>query len=536
MCRRCNKKCDRNKCIRGDLIVKGDLRVKGNCDCGKNNCDCARGKKCILPFPVFPDPSVPATLELTGKVAIVTGVSRGNGRAIAQALKAEGAIVIGTSRKAVGFPVAGQYQKPHFIPQVDPTAPDNTIPGVPQTCDFLLELDITSSVSLASFTTAVEALFAGALAGKKLDILVTNAARRFSGAQQASVAAGPAIAAKYAEGLTITSLNQNLIWLALFKFMPTDGYARICNIASIETFTRRGMAASPYPAGKQAVRQYRDAFFAEVESNSRFLPGNPYADFQFVEICPNAVSTTLLLEETPSGTGVLQGVFDIFIQGVGFEALNGWIATVPVSSNSTDVAGAVVQSLKMKKPYMDVLVQTESFAPFAEENWCGNPNGLYPAPRDCINTKDPFMTYDLDAVFSLINIPLGTTCFYAVSGDNQGELPDWNIKAAGTYQATVAVVGPPTDPSNPLTIFNHPDFDVRLSVNGGPFGAPLVYTPEAFVSKYSPYPPVTNAYVGDFDIAGVAGSVVEVVAKTFSKGGVPLPDAPVSRVVHLVIS
>src|SRR5215469_3432342 len=43
-------------------------------------------------------------VDLTGKLAVITGASRGNGRAVAEALTALGVKVIGTSRNPVGVP------------------------------------------------------------------------------------------------------------------------------------------------------------------------------------------------------------------------------------------------------------------------------------------------------------------------------------------------------------------------------------------------------------------------------------------------
>jgi hypothetical protein len=48
-------------------------------------------------------------IDLTGKLAVITGASRGNGRAIAETLRALGVDVIGTSRNPAGVPNPPAY-------------------------------------------------------------------------------------------------------------------------------------------------------------------------------------------------------------------------------------------------------------------------------------------------------------------------------------------------------------------------------------------------------------------------------------------
>src|SRR6266576_6634745 len=70
-------------------------------------------------------------IELTGKLAVITGASRGNGRAVGEALTALGVDVIGTSR--------------------DPACVPNP-PAYP-----LLALDITDAGSVYAFVAALQA-------------------------------------------------------------------------------------------------------------------------------------------------------------------------------------------------------------------------------------------------------------------------------------------------------------------------------------------------------------------------------------------
>ena len=89
-------------------------------------------------------------IDLTGKLAVITGASRGNGRAIGEALTALGVDVIGTSR--------------------DPASVPNP-PAYP-----LLTLDITDPGSVFAFVAALQAdpLFQQ---HGRVDILVNNAGR-----------------------------------------------------------------------------------------------------------------------------------------------------------------------------------------------------------------------------------------------------------------------------------------------------------------------------------------------------------------------
>jgi NAD(P)-dependent dehydrogenase (short-subunit alcohol dehydrogenase family) len=117
-----------------------------------------------LPFPLGPFDTIVKSVDLTGKIVVVTGVSRGQGRAAAQLLKAAGAIVVGTSRHAAGYPTPGLFQKPAFIPQISPLLSNA---DVPQTCDYLLRMDL-------SFTAETSANGAQALTVAPFTLVVNG--------------------------------------------------------------------------------------------------------------------------------------------------------------------------------------------------------------------------------------------------------------------------------------------------------------------------------------------------------------------------
>jgi NADPH:quinone reductase-like Zn-dependent oxidoreductase len=92
-------------------------------------------------------------INLHGKLAVITGASRGIGRAAAEALTAHGADVIGTSRDVAHVP---------------------NLPAYPL---LLLDLDITEPESVRSFVAALTRR----LHGRKVDILINNAGRHVIG-------------------------------------------------------------------------------------------------------------------------------------------------------------------------------------------------------------------------------------------------------------------------------------------------------------------------------------------------------------------
>tara|TARA_B100001094_G_C18183324_1_gene802258 strand:+ start:1811 stop:2566 length:756 start_codon:yes stop_codon:yes gene_type:complete len=90
-------------------------------------------------------------MDLTGKVAIVTGASRGIGRAIAEKMMLSGAHVIGTATSARGVDTIETYMKEG------------------QGRGIGLELDISSQESIDTFFEQVQQKF------DRVDILVNNA-------------------------------------------------------------------------------------------------------------------------------------------------------------------------------------------------------------------------------------------------------------------------------------------------------------------------------------------------------------------------
>ena len=89
-------------------------------------------------------------IDLAGKLAVITGASRGNGRAIGEALSALGVDVIGTSRDPAGVPSPPAYP--------------------------LLALDITDPGSVFAFVAALQGQPLFQQHGR-VDILVNNAGR-----------------------------------------------------------------------------------------------------------------------------------------------------------------------------------------------------------------------------------------------------------------------------------------------------------------------------------------------------------------------
>ena len=198
-------------------------------------------------------------INLTGKLAVITGASRGNGRAIGEALAALGVDVIGTSRDPVGVPNPPAYP--------------------------LLALDITDPVSVFAFVAALQGhpLFQQ---HRQVDILVNNAGRFVLGQV---IPLPPTDFSFYLaqRDLGIRTLYSGHVMMTnvMLPLMPQQGYARIIFTVSIASYVTGGTFPfesffDTYSSGKFALRVYAnnlDAVLRSGGSNIRISTVNPYA-------------------------------------------------------------------------------------------------------------------------------------------------------------------------------------------------------------------------------------------------------------------
>jgi len=198
-------------------------------------------------------------IDLTGKLAVITGASRGNGRAIGEALSALGVDVIGTSRDPAGVPSPPAYP--------------------------LLALDITDPGSVFAFVAALQAHPLFQQHGR-VDILVNNAGRFVLGQ---IVPLPPTDFSFYLAqrdlGIRTLYSGHVMVTNVMLPLMPQLGYARIIFTVSIASYVTGGTFPfesffDTYTSGKFALRVYAnnlDAVLRAGGSNIRISTVNPYA-------------------------------------------------------------------------------------------------------------------------------------------------------------------------------------------------------------------------------------------------------------------
>jgi 2-dehydro-3-deoxy-D-gluconate 5-dehydrogenase len=168
--------------------------------------------------------------DLTGQVAVVTGASRGLGRAMAAALAGAGADVVAVSRQSAASLAAdlGRLgRRCHLVPADlgDPAQVEEIIPRA---------LD----------------------AAGRVDILVNNAG---------TIARGPALDVTLEEWHRVLQLNLHAVFRlcqAAARHMMPRRRGKIINIASLLSF-EGGILVSPYAASKGAVGQITKALANE---------------------------------------------------------------------------------------------------------------------------------------------------------------------------------------------------------------------------------------------------------------------------------
>jgi len=195
---------------------------------------------------------------LTGKLAVITGASRGNGRAVGEALSDLGVDVIGTSRNPAGVANPPAYP--------------------------LLALDITDPVSVIAFVAALQAHPLFQQRGR-VDILANNAGRIVVGEIVPSPTSDFAFYLAQRD-LAIRTVYSGHVMMtnAILPLMPQQSYARILFTASISSY----VSGATYPAEsfvdtysscKAALRVYANNLGAALRaggSSIRVSTVNPY--------------------------------------------------------------------------------------------------------------------------------------------------------------------------------------------------------------------------------------------------------------------
>lgn len=209
------------------------------------------------------------TYSLQGKVAVVTGASRGIGRAIAVALAQQGVTVIGAARSQEALqPVQHEIETgggalhPVAADLLDPTSPKKIIDTTVETCGCL-------------------------------DILVNNAG---------IVAEGPLIDATVEEWDRLMAINARapfLLCKEAVPYMKTAGAGAIIQIVSVigvKGYVNQGV----YTASKHALMGLSKVLAQEVQKDNirvhTILPGGVATDM-IAEVRPDLTPEVLMQPE-----------------------------------------------------------------------------------------------------------------------------------------------------------------------------------------------------------------------------------------------
>lgn len=266
-------------------------------------------------------------ISLRNKLVLVTGASRGNGRAIAEALATLGASVIGTSRNPATVPNPPSYP--------------------------LLKLDIANPASVAAFPALLTAHPKFQQRGK-LDILCNNAGRMVLGSIVPMPPTDPAFYFAQRElGTRTLYLGHVMMTNAMLPLMPTSGYARIMyTITSLSYLTGfatpGGAYMDVYNSSKAALRGYANCLAAALrdgQSNIRVSCVHPYAMHTALSTYPNPIYTQPV---NGSGLSVTDQIFNAVAQG-GQQLLANALPT-------TMIGETYAQLLQMTEPELNVVV------------------------------------------------------------------------------------------------------------------------------------------------------------------------------------
>ena len=195
-----------------------------------------KDKDHVVPAPVYAPTPYHREIDLTGKQIVITGASRGIGRATALELVAAGATVWGTSRTPLAYPSINEYP--------------------------LLQLDLEDPASITSFVPAIATATSG-----RVDVLINNAGRiAFGSTTPLDPADFVLWATNSALALQTLYLGHRMLTVAMLGLMQHPGYRRIMFTASANAYLSGPDIGSffyqPYVAGKRAIQDFANSLRA----------------------------------------------------------------------------------------------------------------------------------------------------------------------------------------------------------------------------------------------------------------------------------
>ncbi len=219
-------------------------------------------------------------MKLQGKVAAITGASRGIGRGIAEAFLAEGAKIA----------VSGRTQSKGDAALQEMGAGDNAI---------FFAGDAREQASVEAFVDRTVAHFG------QIDILVNNAGG----------SSGFAAVAELTDEAWHEALNWNLnatFWgtRRALQDMQTRNFGRIINISSVEGKQASKAMVSHYITNKHAINGFTKA--VAFEYGAKGITSNA--------ICPGAVETDLMTDAGPAAAESMGITYEAFLDNYAQEA------------------------------------------------------------------------------------------------------------------------------------------------------------------------------------------------------------------------
>ena len=212
-----------------------------------------------------------STQDLSGKVALVTGASRGIGAAIADTLAAAGATVVGTATSASGAAAIGE--------RLAQWGGEGRV------------LSVGEAGSIEDLIAAIEK------EQGKLDILVNNAGIQIR---------NDVLAFKDEDWDKVINLNLNALYhmsQAAAKYMAKQKHGKIINIGSMQSY-RAGKFIFPYTAAKHGVlgltKAYADALSKYNIQVNGLAPGYILTDMTKA-LAEDPVRGPEIKEHIPSG-------------------------------------------------------------------------------------------------------------------------------------------------------------------------------------------------------------------------------------------